>query len=185
MSLCVCPTVGLAVSIFVALVLPVASVSLWPFRPFFVVPSSRVCPIRPVRCCSSKRYLVAVPVSLWLLFGHSGLLRPLQSLRLYFGHSDHLCRHLYGSASSSPSVVFRSNPVACPAVSSVVLVVSFFVSIWPCLFGPSGRSSEMVCNCVMYVTIYVTIWSRLSILCLFSHFFFLSFCSSCLSGLFW
>ena len=94
-----------------------------------------------------------------------------------------------GSASSSSSVVFRSNPASCPAVSSVVLVVSVFVSVCPCLFGPSDRSSEMVRNCLAYVTIYVTIyviiWSRLSILCLFSHFVFLSLCSSCLSGLFW
>ena len=136
MSLCVCPAVGLAVSIFVALVIPVASVSLGPFRPFFVVPSNRVCPIRPVRCCSSKRYLVAVPVSLWLLFGHSGLLRPLQSLRLYFGHSDHLCRHLYGSASSSPSVVFRSNPAGCLTLS---LVVVRLLRPLRAIFDRSGR----------------------------------------------
>ena len=34
--------------------------------------------------------MVVVPVSLWPLSGHFGLLRPLR-LRLYFSHSDHLC----------------------------------------------------------------------------------------------
>ena len=51
--------------------------------------------------------------------------------------------------------VGTSSLIVSPLVLSglVVLVVGVFVSVWPCLFGSSNRSCEMVRNYLAYVTI--------------------------------
>ena len=143
---------------------------LHPIRPYYVVHRLLV---RSGRLSYLVRSFVFPDVS-----GRSGCVLPALYVRSTV-------------ASFSGHFSFFPPLIVSPVVLSslVVLNVGVFVSVWPCLFGSSNRSCEMVRNYLAYVTIYVTIyviiWSRLSILCLFSPFFFLSFCSSCLSGLFW